>query len=60
MSDERLHTDLLGIAMKTPVLTASGTFGFGEEFKDFTASASRIRASSTSSMRRCRAFSSTA
>ena len=35
MSDERLHTDLLGIAMKTPVLTASGTFGFGEEFKDF-------------------------
>lgn len=35
MSDERLHTNLLGIAMKTPVLTASGTFGFGEEFADF-------------------------
>ena len=35
MSDERLQTNLLGIAMKTPVLTASGTFGFGEEFKDF-------------------------
>ena len=35
MSDERLHTNLLGIAMQTPVLTASGTFGFGEEFKDF-------------------------
>lgn len=34
MSDERLHTNLLGIAMKTPVLTASGTFGFGEEFAD--------------------------
>ena len=34
MSDERLHTNLLGIAMQTPVLTASGTFGFGEEFAD--------------------------
>ena len=32
---ERLHTNLLGIEMKTPVLTASGTFGFGEEFADF-------------------------
>lgn len=32
---ERLHTILLGIDMKTPVLTASGTFGFGEEFADF-------------------------
>ncbi len=32
---ERLHTNLLGIDMKTPVLTASGTFGFGEEFADF-------------------------
>ena len=32
---ERLHTNLLGIKMKTPVLTASGTFGFGEEFADF-------------------------
>ena len=32
---ERLHTNLLGIEMKTPVLTASGTFGFGEEFVDF-------------------------
>ena len=31
----RLHTNLLGIEMKTPVLTASGTFGFGEEFADF-------------------------
>ena len=35
MSDERLQTNLLGIAMQTPVLTASGTFGFGEEFADF-------------------------
>ena len=33
--DESLHTNLLGIEMKTPVLTASGTFGFGEEFADF-------------------------
>jgi len=32
---ERLHTNLLGIEMKAPVLTASGTFGFGEEFADF-------------------------
>ena len=31
----RLHTNLLGIDMKTPVMTASGTFGFGEEFADF-------------------------
>ena len=35
MSDERLHTSLLGIEMRTPVLAASGTFGFGEEFADF-------------------------
>ncbi len=35
MSDERLHTELCGIKMQTPVLTASGTFGFGEEFADF-------------------------
>lgn len=33
--DEMLHTNLLGIEMNTPVLTASGTFGFGEEFADF-------------------------
>ena len=32
---ERLHTNLLGIEMNAPVLTASGTFGFGEEFADF-------------------------
>lgn len=31
----RLSTDIAGIAMETPVLTASGTFGFGEEFVDF-------------------------
>lgn len=34
-SDVRLHTNLAGIAMNTPVLTASGTFGFGEEFAEF-------------------------
>ena len=32
---ERLQTKLLGLDMKTPVMTASGTFGFGEEFADF-------------------------
>ena len=32
---ERLQTNLLGIEMNTPVMTASGTFGFGEEFADF-------------------------
>lgn len=31
----RLSTDIAGIGMETPVLTASGTFGFGEEFADF-------------------------
>ncbi|MBQ1615261.1 MAG: dihydroorotate dehydrogenase [Selenomonas sp.] len=35
MLDKRLHTSLAGIYMNTPVLTASGTFGFGEEFADF-------------------------
>ncbi len=35
MQDKRLHTTLVGIQMNTPVLTASGTFGFGEEFADF-------------------------
>ena len=34
-ADTRLRTKLAGIAMNTPVLTASGTFGFGEEFADF-------------------------
>ena len=33
--DVRLHTNLAGIEMNTPVLTASGTFGFGEEFAEF-------------------------
>ena len=31
----RLKTTLLGIPMKSPVMTSSGTFGFGEEFADF-------------------------
>jgi dihydroorotate dehydrogenase (NAD+) catalytic subunit len=35
MMDKRLHTSLAGIYMNTPVLTASGTFGFGEEFAEF-------------------------
>lgn len=32
---ELLRTEFCGIPMKTPILTASGTFGFGEEFADF-------------------------
>ncbi|HCB93945.1 MAG TPA: dihydroorotate dehydrogenase [Selenomonas sp.] len=34
-SSELLRTEFCGIPMKTPILTASGTFGFGEEFVDF-------------------------
>ncbi|QJW48571.1 dihydroorotate dehydrogenase [bacterium BFN5] len=30
-----LTVDLAGIKMKTPVMTASGTFGFGMEYSDF-------------------------
>ena len=30
-----LETEICGIKMQTPILTASGTFGFGEEFADF-------------------------
>jgi len=30
-----LATNLAGIHMKTPLMAASGTFGFGEEFTDF-------------------------
>ena len=33
--DSTLETTFLGIKMASPVLTASGTFGFGEEFRDF-------------------------
>ena len=33
--DDLLRTNIAGIEMRTPVLTASGTFGFGEEFSDF-------------------------
>ena len=32
-SDPRLATSLCGIAMRTPVLAASGTFGYGIEFE---------------------------
>ena len=35
MSDDRLVQTLLGIEFKNPVLAASGTFGYGEEFSDF-------------------------
>ena len=33
--DPRMQVDLAGVTMKTPVTTASGTFGFGLEFTDF-------------------------
>ena len=33
--DALLRTNIGGIEMRTPVLTASGTFGFGEEYADF-------------------------
>lgn len=33
--DNRLATTLAGMKLKSPVMTASGTFGFGEEFEDF-------------------------
>lgn len=31
----RLHTEFLGFTMKNPVIAASGTFGYGEEYLDF-------------------------
>lgn len=33
--DPRMQVNLAGVTMKTPVTTASGTFGFGLEFTDF-------------------------
>lgn len=30
-----LETEICGIKMNTPILAASGTFGFGEEYEDF-------------------------
>ena len=35
MNFERLATDFAGIKLKAPVMGASGTFGFGIEYKDF-------------------------
>lgn len=35
MNMNRLHTDFAGIKMPTPVMGASGTFGFGIEYADF-------------------------
>lgn len=35
LHDDLLRTNIAGIDMRTPVLTASGTFGFGEEFAEF-------------------------
>lgn len=35
MSNISLKTEIAGIKMNSPLMTASGTFGFGEEFADF-------------------------
>ena len=35
MKKERLATDLCGLHLATPVMGASGTFGFGVEYEDF-------------------------
>ena len=32
--DNRLHVDICGIKLKNPVMTASGTFGYGKEFDE--------------------------
>ena len=34
-STDRLHINLAGIPMRNPVMTASGTFGYGSEYEDF-------------------------
>lgn len=33
--DKRLEVKIKGMSLKNPVMTASGTFGYGEEFSDF-------------------------
>ncbi|MDR1701835.1 MAG: dihydroorotate dehydrogenase [Sporomusaceae bacterium] len=33
--NQRIAVDIAGIKMKTPVMTASGTFGFGLEYQEF-------------------------
>lgn len=35
MNYQQLSVDIAGIKMKTPVMTASGTFGFGLEYADY-------------------------
>ena len=35
VTNERLKQTLFGVTFSNPVLTASGTFGFGEEYTDF-------------------------
>ncbi|MDF2566114.1 MAG: Dihydroorotate dehydrogenase [Massilibacillus sp.] len=34
-SETMLEIDIAGIKMKNPIMTGSGTFGFGEEYSDF-------------------------
>ena len=33
--DKRLETELCGVKLPNPIVTASGTYGFGGEFRDF-------------------------
>ncbi|MBQ0113194.1 MAG: dihydroorotate dehydrogenase [Bacteroidales bacterium] len=35
MEDKRLNVNIGSLKLKNPVMTASGTFGFGEEYSDF-------------------------
>ena len=35
MNNIRLTQDLFGLEFKNPVITASGTFGYGEEYSNF-------------------------
>mgnify|MGYP003258222132 FL=1 len=37
MKRERIGINFLGMPMNTPVMGASGTFGFGTEYEDFLA-----------------------
>ena len=35
MNEPQLNTEIAGIKFKTPILVASGTFGYGEEFSAY-------------------------
>ena len=40
----KLDINIGALSLKNPVLTASGTFGYGEEFADFIVKAIQIHA----------------